>query len=59
MADHNPPHFHALRGTRAVQIKIANLAVLAGSLSKSDLRRVLAWAADHRDFLAAEWAKRN
>jgi len=59
MDDHNPPHFHALYRDRAVQIKIADLSVLAGSLAKRDLRRVLAWAVDHRDLLAAEWAKRN
>ena len=55
--DHNPPHFHALLAGRAVQIKIADLAVLAGSLPPAALARVLAWAADHQDFLASHWAR--
>lgn len=57
--DHNPPHFHALLDGQAAQIKIADLSVLAGSLPRAALRRVLAWAAEQQDFLAAEWAKRN
>ncbi len=57
--DHNPPHFHALLGRRAVQIKIADLRVLAGSLPRVALGRVLVWAAEHQDFLAANWAKFN
>jgi hypothetical protein len=59
MDDHNPPHFHALFDRRAVQIKIADLTVLAGSLPPTALHRVLDWAGDHQDFLAVEWAKRN
>ena len=55
--DHNPPHFHALLGRHAVQLKIADLSILAGSLPPAALRRVLAWASDHQDFLAAEWAR--
>lgn len=57
--DHNPPHFHALHGSRAVQVKISDLSVLAGSLPAPQLRRVLTWAAEHQDFLAAAWAKYN
>ena len=55
--DHNPPHFHALLGDDAAQIKIADLTVLEGSLPPPALRRVLDWARDHQDLLAASWAK--
>jgi len=54
--DHNPPHFHALLGNDAVQIKIADLTVLAGGLPPNALRSVLSWAADHRGLLATAWA---
>lgn len=59
MDDHNPPHFHALLAGQAVQVKIVDLTVLAGSLPPAALRRVLDWAADHQDFLAAAWVKHN
>ncbi len=59
MDDHNPPHFHALLAQEAVQIKISDLTVLAGALPPGALRRVLDWAADNQDFLAAAWSKRN
>ena len=55
--DHNPPHFHALEGQRAVQMKIVDLTVLAGGLSPVHMRRVLDWAAAHPDLLAAEWVR--
>lgn len=55
--DHNPPHFHALLGDDAVQIKIADLTVLEGSLPKASLRTVLDWAAENQELLAVTWAK--
>jgi hypothetical protein len=55
--DHNPPHFHALLGRDAVQIKIADLSMLAGRLPHSAMNRVLAWAAENQDFLAAQWLR--
>jgi hypothetical protein len=56
---HNPPHFHALFRGGAVQIKIADLSVLHGTLPPAALRRVMGWTADQQDFLAAEWARRH
>lgn len=55
--DHNPPHFHALLGRNAVQLKIVDLTVMTGRLPAASLNRVPAWAADHRDFLAAQWLR--
>ena len=42
-----------------MQIKIADLSVLAGSLPQTSLRTVLDWAADHQELLAVTWAKYN
>lgn len=42
--DHNPPHFHARFGEHVAQVRIADLAVIAGSLPKAKLREVKAWA---------------
>lgn len=57
--DHNPPHFHALLGDQAVQIKIADLTILEGSLPTRALRSVLEWAAMNQGLLATVWAKHN
>jgi hypothetical protein len=55
--DHLPPHFHIEgRGYRAV-IAIETMMVRAG-----DARRApdaIEWAAQHIDFLRAEWARLN
>ena len=59
MDDHNPPHFHALLGRDALQVKIADTTVLAGRLPAAALRRLLDWAAENPDFLASEWARYN
>ena len=55
--EHNPPHFHALLARNAVQVKIADLSVIAGHLPPAALNRVLGWAAAHQDFLAAQWLR--
>ena len=57
--DHNPPHFHALLGSDAAQIKIADRTVLAGSLPPGPLRSVLHWAESNQDLLATKWAEYN
>jgi hypothetical protein len=55
--DHTPPHFHAILGGNELLVAIDNLDVLRGSLPPARLRRVLAWAAEHRGELAANWRR--
>lgn len=61
--DHPPAHFHAVFGGEVVQIGIANLDVLRGSLSATKLTVVRAWAANRKAQLMEAWnavqAKRN
>ena len=59
MLDHQPPHFHAVLGDRAVQIDIAELKILSGSLPRSALRRVLDWASENQELLTLAWAQFN
>lgn len=54
--DHNPPHFHARFGEHVAQVRIADLAVIAGSLPKAKLHKVMAWAEMNQAALAAHWA---
>ena len=54
--DHDPPHFHiATRDRREAQIRIADLAVMAGSVRTSALKAALKWAVANRDVLSAKW----
>lgn len=53
--DHDPPHFHAIRASEEVLIRIADLSIYAGSLGQSALRDVMVWARDHRAALALNW----
>lgn len=55
--DHRPPHFHIEgRGFRAV-VEIETMAVRAGSIHKAV--EAMAWAAQNRDLLRAEWVRLN
>ena len=53
--DHDPPHFHAERPGAAVQIRIADLSVLRGSLDPSDMLLLRSWARAHQAELAMDW----
>ncbi len=53
-ADHPPPHFHVLGRNGQAQIAIEDFRVIARS-GRVDLTEALAWAAEHRDELAARW----
>jgi hypothetical protein len=57
--DHNPPHFHAVTPDREALIRIADLTMLAGSLSGRELKAVIAWAATHTKELNDEWHRLN
>ena len=53
--DHDPPHFHAERTGREVQIKIADISVLRGMLEPSDMALLRHWAQAHQAELALNW----
>ncbi|WP_371734247.1 DUF4160 domain-containing protein [Acidisphaera sp. S103] len=53
----NQPHFHAVAGDDEMLVRIADLEVMAGSLSPALRRTILAWAADHQDSLALAWVR--
>jgi hypothetical protein len=55
--DHTPAHFHAVIGDDEVLIAIRSLDVIRGSLPRTKLRRVLAWARDHQGELALNWIR--
>lgn len=54
-SDHPPPHFHAKYGGDVVQIEIATLRVLNGSIPPRSLGLVMEWAALRRRELERAW----
>lgn len=52
---HNLPHIHAKYAEFEASISIADGEILAGELSRKQLRLVQAWIELHRDELAADW----
>lgn len=57
--DHRPPHFHIVAPDFQVLVRISDLAVIAGEARAGDLGEALAWAREHREFLALKWAELN
>lgn len=55
--DHHPPHFHAIYAGREVQVDIATLEVLAGSLPPTARRLVRDWAREHQAELEENWRR--
>ncbi|HEV7690976.1 MAG TPA: DUF4160 domain-containing protein [Hyphomonadaceae bacterium] len=53
-ADHPPPHFHVLGRDGQAQVAIEDFRVIARS-GRVDLHEALAWAAEHREELVAQW----
>lgn len=53
--EHPPPHFHARHGGDDAVIAIETGKILAGSLSKPQLRLVRQWLIEHRGELRANW----
>jgi hypothetical protein len=53
--DHPQPHFHAAYEGEEVQVRIADLSVMAGGLSPRAMGLVVEWAADHRRELTEDW----
>lgn len=58
-ADHNPPHFHLVRGDREAMVSISTLEVLAGTISARDLVLGRTWARQNRELLENEWSRLN
>ncbi len=58
-ADHAPPHFHVRGPDTDVQIRIADLGVIRGSIPRRAFGIVETWATAHRDLLIAAWRDLN
>ena len=55
-SDHNPPHFHVVKGKKTVAlVSIRDAVVMEGALSKSVMHRVLGWCVSHKKELLADW----
>ena len=54
--DHNPPHFHVLRGRNTIAlVSIKEAVVIEGELPRTLLHRVLGWCVSHTAELLADW----
>lgn len=53
--EHGPPHFHVQRAGNDTLITIADLRMLRGALSATDLQTVIHWALAHQAELALNW----
>ncbi len=57
LADHNPPHFHAIYGEYKALIDIQTLGVIGGKLPKRAHALVIEWANEHQNELMANWQR--
>ena len=57
--DHHPPHFHIVGADFQVLVRIADLAILAGTARKAQIAEAMAWAETHREWLALKWVELN
>ena len=59
--DHNPPHFHVATPDHDALIRISDLEVLQGQITRKTLDLVRAWAADEENLrsLRATWERLN
>ena len=55
MDDHLPPHFHAWKDGRDMQIEIATGRVMAGELDRRSMRKVQKWIESNGDVLMTQW----
>ena len=53
--DHDPPHFHARYGDRAIRVAIENGQILSGTFPRRAQVFVLEWLALHRHELLEDW----
>lgn len=54
-ADHPPPHFHAECGDEEALVRIADGAILEGSLPRAKAKLVREWCETHRAELEGNW----
>ena len=52
---HNTPHFHIRYNEQRATISIESGEILAGNLTRAQLRLVQAWVELHRHELASNW----
>lgn len=59
--DHAPPHFHVEGPNSSAQIRIDNLQVLRGEITRSDYAQALAWASVDENYerLCKMWSDLN
>ena len=57
--DHGPPRIHVRGPQSNAQIRIDDLQVMAGAISRDDYVEAVAYAADHSDVLVAKWREFN
>ena len=59
-ADHNPPHFHIrTRSGEEAQIRLGDMAVMAGSVPARVLDEALTWARANGLALRRKWTELN
>jgi len=55
-SDHNPPHFHVIKGKKTIAlVSIRDAVVIEGVLPRVLLHRVLGWCVSHTKELLADW----
>ena len=54
-SDHGPPHFHARAGDRQMRVRIEELRIDKGRLSRREMRDVMRWAQEHQPELRRAW----
>ena len=57
--DHRQPHFHIVALDFEVIVRISDLAVIAGQARPAQIAQALAWAREHQELLALQWAELN
>jgi len=55
--DHPPPHFHVVMSDRRDNLVEIDTLAMRGPIPAREIAQVLAWAAEHRGKLIAEWRK--
>jgi Domain of unknown function (DUF4160) len=55
--DHRPAHFHIVGADFQVVVRIADLAVVAGTARRAQIAEAMACAAQHRETLALRWVE--
>ena len=55
-SDHNPPHFHVIKGKKTIAlVSIRDAVVIEGSMPRVLLHRVLGWCVSHTKELLVDW----